>query len=64
MKSIEQIIQLSMNPHYRLSKEELQQLNEYQKKSMNAKNKNVVITHNTHVPKNDIDETEIVHIKE
>ena len=44
--TIEQLLQLSKNPHYKMSEEESRQLKESQKRS-NVKNKNVVNKHET-----------------
>ena len=53
-KTIEQIIQLSKNPHYQLDEEETERLREYNQGS-NVKNKNILGVHESNVPKHETD---------
>lgn len=51
-KTLEQLQQLSKNPHYKMNEEELRQLKE-SKKTTNVKNKNVVNKHSSYTNKHD-----------
>jgi hypothetical protein len=54
MKTIEQLLSLSLNPHYTFTPEEIQRLKEHRKnqdKPDNHKNKNVIAVHDTSVGK-------------
>ena len=54
MKSIEQLIALSKNPHYVLSPDELAQLEAYRRLEENKQNKNEFNKHDTSFKKHDV----------